>query len=64
MLRAEEPVGAVLNVVAIGNVEGVYATFIIVPSPLDGTLLNFDCFCSHEPFDHFVCVDERSLKIA
>ena len=64
MLGAEESVGAFLNVVAVGNAEGVNATFIIMPFPFDGTLLNFDRFCSHESLDYFICVNERSLKIA
>ena len=64
MLGAKESVGAVLNVVAVGNAEGVNATFIIVPFPFDCTLLNFDRFCTHKPLDYFIFVVKRSLEIA
>ena len=64
MLRAEWPVGAVFNIVAVGYVEGVYVTFIAVPSPFNGTLLNYDGLRSHESLDYFVCIYERTLKVA
>ena len=56
--------GAVFNIVAVGYVEGVYVTFIVVPSPFDGNLFNSDGLSSHESLDYFVCINERTLKVA